>query len=102
MRFYSGTAFPAQYRDAIFIARHGSWNRTRKTGGDIVVARLNPDGTLKSLEPFVTGFIQNNEYVARAADLEFLKDGSMLISDDFNGAVWRVIYVGATSATAGK
>jgi glucose/arabinose dehydrogenase len=100
MRFYTGTAFPAQYRDTIFIARHGSWNRTKKTGGDIVVARLNPDGTLKSLEPFVTGFIQNNEYVARAADLEFLKDGSMLISDDFNGAVYRVTYAGPEAAAS--
>ena len=58
------------------------------------MAQLNPDGTVKSYKPFVTGFIQNNEYVARPADLEFLKDGSMLISDDFSGAVYRVTYVG--------
>jgi glucose/arabinose dehydrogenase len=92
MRFYTGNMFPSDYRNAIFIARHGSWNRTKKIGGDIVVAKLSEDGTVKSIEPFITGFIENNNYVGRPADVEFVKDGSMLISDDFNGAVYRVTY----------
>jgi glucose/arabinose dehydrogenase len=92
MRFYTGNMFPSEYRNAIFIARHGSWNRTKKIGGDIVVARLSEDGAVKSIEPFITGFIENNNYVGRPADVEFVKDGSMLISDDFNGAVYRVTY----------
>jgi glucose/arabinose dehydrogenase len=92
MRFYAGNTFPSEYRNAIFIARHGSWNRTKKIGGDIVVARLSEDGAVKSIEPFITGFIENNNYVGRPADVEFVKDGSMLISDDFNGAVYRVTY----------
>jgi glucose/arabinose dehydrogenase len=92
MRFYTGNTFPSEYRNAIFIARHGSWNRTKKIGGDIVVARLSEDGAVKSIEPFITGFIENNNYVGRPADVEFVKDGSMLISDDFNGAVYRVTY----------
>ena len=92
MRFYTGNSFPSEYRNAIFIARHGSWNRTKKLGGDIVVARLSEDGAVKSIEPFITGFIENNNYVGRPADVEFVKDGSMLISDDFNGAVYRVTY----------
>jgi glucose/arabinose dehydrogenase len=92
MRFYTGDMFPSEYRNAIFIARHGSWNRTKKIGGDIVVARLSEDGAVKSIEPFITGFIENNNYVGRPADVEFVKDGSMLISDDFNGAVYRVTY----------
>ena len=92
MRFYTGNMFPSEYRNAIFIARHGSWNRTKKIGGDIVVAKLSEDGTVKSIEPFITGFIENNNYVGRPADVEFVKDGSMLISDDFNGAVYRVTY----------
>ena len=92
MRFYTGEMFPSEYRNAIFIARHGSWNRTKKIGGDIVVARLSEDGAVKSIEPFITGFIENNNYVGRPADVEFVKDGSMLISDDFNGAVYRVTY----------
>jgi len=92
MRFYTGNVFPSEYRNAIFIARHGPWNRTKKIGGDIVVAKLSEDGTVKSIEPFITGFIENNNYVGRPADVEFVKDGSMLISDDFNGAVYRVTY----------
>ncbi len=92
MRFYTGNMFPSEYRNAIFIARHGSWNRTKKIGGDIVVAKLSEDGAVKSIEPFITGFIENNNYVGRPADVEFVKDGSMLISDDFNGAVYRVTY----------
>lgn len=92
MRFYTGDAFPAKYKNAIFIARHGSWNRSRKVGGDVVVVYLNPDGTFKSMEPFITGFIENNNYLGRPVDVLFAKDGSMLISDDYNGAVYRVTY----------
>src|SRR5260370_6121534 len=58
----------------------------------MVVATLNKDGPVKSIEPFLTGFIENNNYVGRPADVAVLKDGSMLISDDFNGAVYRVSY----------
>jgi glucose/arabinose dehydrogenase len=78
--------------DAIFIARHGSWNKTHKIGGDIVVALLNPDGTVRSIEPFITGFLVDNKYLGRPVDMEWLKDGSMLLSDDFNGAVYRISY----------
>jgi glucose/arabinose dehydrogenase len=92
MRFYTGKMFPKEYRNTIFIARHGSWNRSKKIGGDVVVARLNPDGTVKSIEPFITGFIQDNNYVGRPVDIEWLKDGSMLLSDDYNGAVYRITY----------
>ncbi len=93
MRFYTGRMFPPQYRDAIFIARHGSWNKTHKIGGDIVVAHLNPDGTVRSIEPFLTGFlVDGSKYLGRPVDIEWLKDGSMLVSDDFNGAVYRVTY----------
>ncbi len=92
MRFYTGRMFPQDYNNAIFIARHGSWNKTKKFGGDIVVAKLNPDGTVKSVEPFITGFLQDNKYVARPVDMELVKDGSMLVSDDWNGAVYRVTY----------
>ena len=94
MRFYTGTMFPPEYRNAIIMARHGSWNRTKKVGGDVVVAKLNEDGTMKSLEPLVTGFIENNSYVGRPADVLVMRDGSLLISDDFNGAVYRLSYVG--------
>jgi glucose/arabinose dehydrogenase len=92
MRFYTGQMFPKEYRNAIFIARHGSWNKSKKIGGDIVVAKLNPDGTVKSIEPFITGFLEDNNYVGRPVDIELMKDGSMLLSDDWNGAVYRITY----------
>ena len=92
MRFYTGKMFPAAYKDAIFIARHGSWNKTQKLGGDVVVAKLNKDGTVKSVEPFLTGFIEDNKYVGRPVDVLQMKDGSLLVSDDWNGAIYRITY----------
>jgi glucose/arabinose dehydrogenase len=92
MRFYTGSQFPEPYKNAIFVARHGSWNRSNKFGGDVVVVKLNKDGTVKSVEPFLTGFLENNSYVGRPVDVQPMKDGSLLISDDWNGAVYRVTY----------
>jgi len=92
LRFYTGDKFPAKYKNAIFMARHGSWNRTVKFGGDILAVFLNKDGSVKGTEVFISGFLENNSYIGRPVDVLFLKDGSMLISDDFNGAVWRVTY----------
>ena len=92
MRFYTGNAFPKQYRNQAFIARHGSWNRSTKLGGDVVMATLNRDGTVKSVTPFLTGFIQNNSYIGRPVDVVVAKDGSMLVSDDYAGAIYRVSY----------
>jgi glucose/arabinose dehydrogenase len=99
MRFYTGSQFPADNRNQIIVARHGSWNRTNKIGGDLVLVKLNPDGTFSSMEPFVTGFIENNNYVGRPADVMVMKDGSLLVSDDYNGAVYRVSY-GSSRAAA--
>jgi glucose/arabinose dehydrogenase len=101
MKFYTGHMFPAEYRDQIFVARHGSWNRTNKFGGDIALVRLNKDGSVKSVEPFITGFLQNNNYVGRPVDVMNMPDGSMLISDDWNGAVYRVTY-GPSKKVAGR
>jgi glucose/arabinose dehydrogenase len=92
MRFYTGTAFPAEYRNVLFIARHGSWNKTNKIGGDVIVAKLNANGTVKSWEPFLTGFLQGNNYIGRPVDVEVMKDGSLLVSDDYAGAIYRVSY----------
>src|SRR5260221_8922045 len=92
MRFYTGRMFPSEYRGAIFIARHGSWNKTKKIVGPILPATLNKDGTVKSVKPFITGFLENNNYLGRPADLQVMKDGSLLISDDYHGAVYRVSY----------
>jgi glucose/arabinose dehydrogenase len=99
MRFYTGAMFPKEYKNAIFVARHGSWNRTQKLGGDVVVVKLNPDGSVKSVQPFLTGFIADNKYLGRPVDVQPLKDGSLLVSDDWNGAVYRVTY-GKPATTA--
>jgi glucose/arabinose dehydrogenase len=99
MRFYTGTMFPAEFRNVIFVARHGSWNRTNKFGGDIAAVKLNADGSVKSVEPFITGFLQDNKYVGRPVDVLVMKDGSLLISDDYDGAVYRVSY---SAAEAGR
>jgi glucose/arabinose dehydrogenase len=91
-RFYTGNMFPKSYRNAIILARHGSWNRSKKFGGDVVVVKLDKDGKVKSIEPLITGFLENNSYVGRPVDVMLLKDGSILVSDDWNGAVYRVSY----------
>jgi glucose/arabinose dehydrogenase len=92
LRFYTGSMFPSSYKNAIFLTRHGSWDRTQKLGGDVVVVKLKEDGTVASVEPFMTGFLQNNNYVGRPVDVQPLPDGSLLVSDDWNSAVWRVSY----------
>jgi glucose/arabinose dehydrogenase len=92
MRFYTGSMFPKSYKNAIIVARHGSWNRSKKVGGDVLVVKLNKDGTVKSMEPFITGFLENNSYIGRPVDVMQMKDGSMLVSDDWNGAIYRVTY----------
>ena len=76
----------------LFMPATARGTKSKKFGGDIVVAKLNADGTVKSVEPFITGFLQDNKYVGRPVDLELMKDGSMLISDDWNGAVYRLTY----------
>jgi glucose/arabinose dehydrogenase len=92
MRFYTGSMFPKPYKNAIIVARHGSWNKTKKFGGDVVVVKLDKDGKVKSIEPLITGFLENNSYIGRPVDVLQLKDGSMLVSDDWNGAVYRITY----------
>jgi glucose/arabinose dehydrogenase len=84
--------FPKSYKNAIIVARHGSWNRSQKAGGDVVVVHLNKDGTVKSMEPLITGFLEDNKYLGRPVDVMQMKDGSLLVSDDWNGAVYRVTY----------
>ena len=84
--------FPKKYHNAIFIARHGSWNKSKKVGGDIVVALLDGNGDVREIEPFLTGFLENNNYNGRPVDVMVMKDGSLLVSDDWNGAIWRVTY----------
>jgi glucose/arabinose dehydrogenase len=94
VKFYTGASFPAKYKNQLLVARHGSWNKTNKLGGDIIAVKLNPNGSVKSWEPFVTGFLQDNNYIGRPVDVEVMKDGSLLVSDDYAGAIYRISYDG--------
>jgi len=96
MTFYTGNMFPAEYKNQIFIARHGSWNRSKKSGYDIMVAILNQDGTVKETKPFITGWLnpKNDDVWGRPVDMELLPDGSLLISDDYADVIYRVSYKG--------
>ena len=93
MRFYTGTQFPGRYRNAVFIAEHGSWNRSSKAGYRVSVVRLQ-GGRAVSYEPFVTGWLQNESVWGRPADVLVMLDGSLLVSDDHAGAIYRVFYRG--------
>ena len=92
MRFYTGTMFPAQYRNQIFIAEHGSWNRSKKTGYRISLVRLDPSGKVASYEPFAQGWLQGESAWGRPVDLEVLPDGSLAVSDDSAGVIYRISY----------
>lgn len=95
MRFYTGKMFPAAYRNSVLIAEHGSWNRSKKIGYRLMVVRLE-GATAVSYEPLVTGFLDEaeDEVTGRPVDVELLEDGSVLLSDDYAGAVYRISYSG--------
>ncbi len=92
MRFYTGKQFPAEYKNNIFIAEHGSWNRTKKTGYDVVRVVLDAKGNVTKKEVFISGWANGDDYFGRPADVHVLKDGSLLVSDDVAGAIFRVTY----------
>jgi glucose/arabinose dehydrogenase len=94
MRFYTGTMFPEAYRNQIFIARRGSWNRERLSGYDVVVAKLDAQGNVTGVEPFMTGLLDeaNQRFLGRPADVHVLRDGSLLVADEQMGAIYRITY----------
>ena len=94
MRFYTGTQFPAEYRNQIFIAEHGSWNRSRKIGYRVTLVRLDGAGRVQSYQPFAEGWLQGESAWGRPADVVVSADGSLLVSDDTAGAVYRIRYRG--------
>lgn len=95
MRFYTGKMFPAEYQNNIFIALRGSWNRTIKQGYNVTRVSFDADGKLK-MEPFLTGFLQDEKadppMWGRPSDVMVMRDGSLLVSDDHNGIIYRVSY----------
>jgi glucose/arabinose dehydrogenase len=94
MRFYTGRMFPAEYRNSILVARHGSWNRRPLTGFDVVRVTATAEGRNARVEPFLTGFLDTarDSFWGRPADVMVMPDGSVLVSDDQNGAIYRVSY----------
>jgi glucose/arabinose dehydrogenase len=95
MTFYSGKMFPAKYQGGIFSAQHGSWNRTTPVGARVMFTSLKPDGTADKTEAFAEGWLsENGEYMGRPVDVAQLPDGSILVSDDLAGALYRIWYDG--------
>ncbi len=93
MRFYTGSQFPAEYRNNIFIAEHGSWNRSKKIG--YRVARVVVEGgRVVKHEAFAEGWLQGESVWGRPVDLEVMPDGSLLVSDDYAGVIYRIAYRG--------
>ena len=93
--FYTGTMFPAKYRGAIFSTQHGSWNRTVPVGARLMVTYLKDDGNVAGKsEPFAEGWNDNGYYLGRPVDVAQLPDGSLLVSDDLVGALYRISYEG--------
>ena len=93
LRFYTGKMFPAEYRNRIFIAQHGSWNRSKKSGYRVMMVTLKSDGkTVDKYEEFATGWLDDERAWGRPVDLLVMPDGSLLISDDTANAVYRITY----------
>ncbi|MCE4058803.1 PQQ-dependent sugar dehydrogenase [Pandoraea sputorum] len=93
MRFYTGKQFPDDYRGSIFIAEHGSWDRSSKVGYRVVRVVLDAKGNVSKQEVFAQGWLGDGDAVwGRPVDLLTLPDGSLLISDDYAGAIYRITY----------
>lgn len=95
MRFYTGNMFPAAYKNNIFLAQHGSWNRSTKQGYNVIRVTVDAKGKAKS-EPFLTGFLTDEKgdppMWGRPADVLVMRDGALLVSDDYNGVIYRISY----------
>lgn len=93
MDIYSGSAFPAKYKGGIFSAQHGSWNRTTPVGARVMFTPIGEDGKAGETEVFAEGWLNpDGEYLGRPVDVAQMRDGSLLVSDDLAGAVYRITY----------
>ncbi|MDH3805474.1 MAG: sorbosone dehydrogenase family protein, partial [Gammaproteobacteria bacterium] len=91
VKFYTGEMFPPEYHGQIFVAEHGSWNRSKKIGYRISLVRLE-NGAPVSYEVFAEGWMRKEKVSGRPVDLLVLADGSMLVSDDYGGKIYRISY----------
>ena len=95
MMFYTGNMFPAKYKNAIFSAQHGSWDAVKPRGARVMVTFLDDDGNAKQTLPFAEGWMnENGDYLGRPVDVQQYVDGSILVSDDKAGAIYRISYRG--------
>ena len=96
MTFYTGKMFPKEYKGGIFAAEHGSWNRTKPIGARVMFTSVKPDGSVGETKIFAEGWLDNDsgEYYGRPVDVAQLPDGSLLVSDDFAGAIYRIWHEG--------
>ncbi len=94
MAFYAGKQFPAKYQGGFFSAQHGSWNRTKPNGAQILFTSLKADGSADKTEPFASGWLDESTgtFRGRPVDVAPMKDGSLLVSDDYVGAIYRISY----------
>jgi glucose/arabinose dehydrogenase len=96
MRFYTGKMFPAEYQGNLFIAQHGSWNRSTKQGYNVIRVVVDGKNKVVKSEPFFTGFLQDDKgdppMWGRPVDVLVMKDGALLVSDDYNGILYRISY----------
>jgi glucose/arabinose dehydrogenase len=92
--FYTAEQFPARYRGGFFSAQHGSWNRTKPYGAQVMYTSLKADGTADKTEVFASGWLDeaSGNYRGRPVDVAVMKDGSLLVSDDHAGALYRITY----------
>ncbi len=93
MRFYTGRMFPEQYRGGVFIAEHGSWNRSTPIGYRVSFVKIE-NGRAKSYEPFAAGWLKGSVASGRPADVLVMPDGALLVSDDKAGRIYRITYAG--------
>ncbi len=95
MAFYRGGMFPERYRSGVFSAQHGSWNRSTPVGARVMFTPVRPDGTAGKTEVFAEGWLTpTNEFLGRPVDVITLADGSLLVSDDYAGAIYRIHFTG--------
>ena len=94
MHFYTGSMFPPEYRNTMFVARKGSWNRTKKFGYDVITVKTDADGKNPTMTPFMTGFLDSTTEAFSGRPTYFLQmpDGSLLVSDEQLGAIYRISY----------
>jgi glucose/arabinose dehydrogenase len=91
VKFYTGTQFPERYRNQLLIAEHGSWNRSERSGYRVTLVRLEGAKAV-SYEPFISGWNQRDRVLGRPVDLMVMPDGSVLVSDDSAGVIYRITY----------